>query len=401
MAGAWSATAQAALDAALAVTLGVDVSMVTTSVSPPPSPLTVEVTVVSHNQTHHDWMTDYVSCALLGSSCPFLTSVGSQLGLSSNWPSSNTVVVSQDATSVAAVVAPPPSPAPPLSPGGGLADAVAFQLTVASAWSATAQAALNAALATVLGVDVSMVTTSVSPPPPPQTVEVTVVSHNQTHHDWMTDYVSCALAGGACPFLTAVGSQLGLSSNWPSSNTVVVSQDATSVVAVVAPPPSPAPPLFPGGGLAEAVAFQLTVAGAWSPTAQAALNSALATVLGVDVSMVTTSASPPPAPQTVQVTVLSQNQTHHDWMTDYVSCALSGGSCPFLTALGRGSDSRCRGCDSRAHMCGIADAEVVIAELACWRCFVTGALAIPRTRWCSISTGQSPVARHPASGTQS
>ena len=309
--------------------------MVTTSASPPPPPLTVQVTVVSHNQTHHDWMTDYVSCALAGGSCPFLTALGSQLGLSSNWPSSNTVVVSQDATSVAAVVAPPPSPAPPLSPGGGLADAVAFQLTVAGAWSPTAQAALNAALATALGVDVSMVTTSASPPPAPLTVQVTVVSHNQTHHDWMTDYVSCALAGGSCPFLTALGSQLGLSSNWPSSNTVVVSQDATSVAAVVAPPPSPAPPLSPGGGLADAVAFQLTVAGAWSPTAQAALNAALATALGVDVSMVTTSASPPPAPLTVQVTVVSHNQTHHDWMTDYVSCALSGGSCPFLTSCGQ------------------------------------------------------------------
>ena len=49
---------------------------------------------------------------------------------------------------------------------------------------------------------------------------------------------------------------------------------------------------------------------------------------------VTTSASPPPAPLTITVTVVSNNQTHSDFMSAFVSCVASGGSaCAFLDAL--------------------------------------------------------------------
>ena len=212
---------------------------------------------------------------------------------------------------------------PPIDPGATTTgEAIGFTVVVNGGWDDTHHTALNDAFAAALGVDVSQITTTASPPPSPFTVHVTVVANNQSHMDWMSRYVACQPYTD-CTFTTDLASALALDDDWSSTNTVVLEEDATPVVVAVGPPPpglpensprwppspsppppapspppsttstpSPLPPLSPGHATLGAVDFTLTVTadaentllnGApWSADAQAALNAALAATFGVN-----------------------------------------------------------------------------------------------------------------------
>jgi hypothetical protein len=148
------------------------------------------------------------------------------------------------------------------------------------------------------------VSSAPSPPPSaPNVLDVSVVAHNQTQHDWMVEYVRCLIGrvhpsspgststsfGEACPFLTELQSGLGQQSSWPTGGSVVLTSPASSRAVVIAPPPPPSkppfppwPPLLPGESVSLTVDFCLTVYGTnWMADRQTEIHAALANLLHV------------------------------------------------------------------------------------------------------------------------
>ena len=266
----------------------------------PPS-ATVKATVVGNNQTHLDWMADFVSCAS-ESSCNFLTLLGAMLAQPGD-------VVVTDPSAYERIQA------------GTCAHGI---FTESQCASLAISVSINGASAMP-----TCVATDCAPGGCYHFVSSNTALVNYKKVFWNSDKTGDCSSEKHCLCPAAPPA-----SNWPAGNTLEVTGDATQVETAVAPPPSPLPPLAPGFGTIGAVQFLLSVDGEWSANAQQALNAGLAAVLGVDLTQVTTSASPPPPPLTVHVTIVPNNQTHYGWISNYVSCAhTSDSSCFFLTTL--------------------------------------------------------------------
>ena len=98
---------------------------------------------------------------------------------------------------------------------------VSFTLTVDGSWDQAVHAALNDALAAVMGVDASMLTTSASPTQLLCAVQLTVISDNQATLDWIAECIRVAF-GKPSPFISGLMDHLKSDSRWPASNCVTV-----------------------------------------------------------------------------------------------------------------------------------------------------------------------------------